>query len=400
MGIVAAAMMILLFTDKATEERQFDGRVTFMKRDKIPYGTFVAYDNLSQLFPNAEIAMESHRPGEWNLISEYDRRQALIVVSPTFVAEESDMENLLEFIRMGNDVFVSTMKVSFAVEKATKSDVYYPVDFAGGWRINDRDSLSVSLTIPSGSKREVYSYPGKKYDFWFYGYDTLTTTILGYNEDGKPDFIKLSAGAGHMYLHLAPAAFTNYFLLHGNNMAYYEKALSVISPNVKKIVWDGYYLEKGENRESDRKRSSWLTVFFRYRGLRWALITAMVALLIYVLMEMRRRQRVIPVIHPPKNDSLDFVKTIGRLYHDKGDHRNLCNKMAAYFLEHVRTRYKLGTGELNEDFIKNLGYKTGLEESSIRGIVEFIHRLQTYGPVSADDLVSFHKQLESFYKTA
>ena len=68
---------------------------------------------------------------------------------------------------------------------------------------------------------------------------------------------------------------------------------------------------------------------------------------------MRRKQRYIPVVAKPKNDSLDFVKTIGRLYYDKGDHKNLSRKMGAFFLEHVRSRYKLPTGTLNEEFINN-----------------------------------------------
>jgi hypothetical protein len=112
---------------------------------------------------------------------------------------------------------------------------------------------------------------------------------------------------------------------------------------------------------------------------------------------MRRKQRYIPVITKPKNDSLDFVKTIGRLYYDKGDHKNLCRKMSAYFLEHVRNRYKLATTELNEDFIKNLQFKTGADESEIRSIVFFIREMENAATVSDHQLQYFHKQLEIFY---
>ena len=182
-------------------------------------------------------------------------------------------------------------------------------------------------------------------------------------------------------------------------MEYYEKALSVISPNTTKVVWDEYFLAKGRENNQDKK-SNWLSVFLRYPGLRWGLITALLALLTYVLLEMRRKQRPIPVINKPKNDSLDFVKTIGRLYHDKGDHTNLCRKMAAYFLEHVRTRYKLPTSELNDEFIQNLRFKTGMEEEPIREIVSFINHLNVAGAATDKELVLFHKQLESFYKIA
>ena len=40
--------------------------------------------------------------------------------------------------------------------------------------------------------------------------------------------------------------------------------------------------------------------------------------------------------------------------------------MSAYFLEHVRNRYKLPTAELDDDFIQNLQFKTGMNESEIQ----------------------------------
>jgi hypothetical protein len=94
------------------------------------------------------------------------------------------------------------------------------------------------------------------------------------------------------------------------------------------------------------------------------------------------------------------VKTIGRLYYDKGDHKNLCRKMGSYFLEHVRMKYKLPTGTLDEEFLKNLQYKSGVEESEIRSIVSFIKHLNEPVAINNKQLSDFHKQLESFYKKA
>jgi hypothetical protein len=398
-GLVIAAIIFLLFTGNNASNRIFDERMTFRKRDKIPYGTFVAYENLKNIFPKAAITSDKQEPGDWDSLSAYGKQQALVIVSPYFNAEEEEMHSLVEFIKRGNDVFISTMKVSYPVEKVVKCDIYYPVNMDGGWKGNEDDSLTVSVDIPANQHPQEFSYPGKRYDFWFYKYDSLTTTVLGYNENGKPNFIKLSAGKGHLFLQLAPMTFSNYFLLHKDNITYYEKALSAISPNTTRVVWDEYFLKKGQQGNGNNK-NSWLSVFLQHPGLRWGLITALLALLLYVLMEMRRKQRPVPVIHKPKNDSLDFVKTIGRLYHDKGDHINLCRKMAGYFLEHVRTRYKLSTTELGEEFVQALHFKTGMDEEPIREIVSFIMRLNTAAAVSDQQLVSFHKQLESFYKIA
>ena len=228
--------------------------------------------------------------------------------------------------------------------------------------------------------------------------DSITTDVLGYNEKHRTNFVRLRAGKGNFYLHMEPLAFSNYFLLHKKNIDYYEKVLSVISPDVTKIVWDEYYLLVKEGSRPPRDRQSWLSVLFHYPALKAALLTAILSLLVYVILEMRRKQRFIPVLKKPKNDSLDFVKTIGRLYYDKGDHKNLCRKMAAYFLEHVRSKYKLSTGLLDEEFINNLKFKSGGDETAIREIVSFVKYIDTAPVITSKQLTDFHKKLDSFYK--
>ncbi len=397
-GLVLTAIVILFFTSENKRARRFDSRVTLQKRDKIPYGTFVAYEGLKEIFPKASIVANKQEPGYWDSLSNYDTGQALIIVSTNFNASEYEMKKLIRFMEEGNDVFISTMNLSYEVMQLLKCDVnaadglmYYFEQSEG------TDLLSVSLNEPPFQKQAAYTYPGKRYDFYFHKVDTTVTTVLGYDKNKNPNFIHLKAGEGNLYVHLAPMTFSNYFLLHKNNIAYYENVLSVISPNTTKIVWDEYYSGK---RQRQQKRSNWLSGFLKHEALKWALLTALLALLLYVLLEMRRKQRYIPVIAKPKNDSLEFVKTIGRLYHDKGDHKNLSKKMSAYFLEHVRSRYKLPTSELNEEFEKNLQVKTGVEQQEINSIVSFIKQLDTLHTVSDKQLAWFHKQLESFYKKA
>jgi hypothetical protein len=223
---------------------------------------------------------------------------------------------------------------------------------------------------------------------------------------GDPNFIRLKAGAGNLFVHLSPLAFSNYFLLHKQNFEYYEKALSLVSPNIEKVAWDEYYLNKRFYDQNRDNRKGWFAVLLGmkneegkhpFRAAFWLLIGLLV---VFVLMEMRRKQRYIPVITKPRNDSLDFVKTIGRLYYDRGDHKNLCRKMSAYFLEHVRQQYKLPTNDLSEDFIRNLHYKSGAGEDDIREIVTYIKYTEDSPQVNASDLRSFHKKLELFYSKA
>ena len=66
----------------------------------------------------------------------------------------------------------------------------------------------------------------------------------------------------------------------------------------------------------------------------------------------------------------------------------------------VRNKYKLSTGTLDDNFVKNLQFKSGAEEQEIRGIVYFIKYLDDAPEIGHEQLSDFHKQLESFYKKA
>jgi hypothetical protein len=390
---------VLFLSSEGRNAKHFDKRISLRAKDKIPYGTYVAYAGLKGIFPGATISTSRKEPGYWDSLSNYQSGQALVIITPDFNADRYEMKKLIQFIENGNDVFISTMSISSEAAQMMKCNSNSPEGMMFYFEDEEEylDSLSVSLAQPPFRQPLSYSYPGKHYDFFFYKIDTNTTTVLGYDKSNHPNFIQQRAGRGNLFVHMAPLAFSNYFLLHGRNMAYYEQALSVISPGTFKVIWDEYFLAK---RPKENKTKNWLSAFFQYRSLKWALLTALLTLLLYVLSEMRRKQRIIPVVQKPKNESLEFVKTIGRLYHDKGDHKNLCRKMAAYFLEHVRSHYKISTAELNEDFIKNLHAKSGVPGTDIREIVSFINVMNADEEISQRQLADFHKQLEYFYKNA
>ena len=72
--------------------------------------------------------------------------------------------------------------------------------------------------------------------------------------------------------------------------------------------------------------------------------------------------------------------------------------MSAYFLEHVRNKYKLSTNKLDEEFILLLQKKTDYKESEIRGIISFIKKMDEVPDISDEELADFHRRLEEFYK--
>ena len=402
--LLGAAIIALFITGRKKQAETFDDRVTIRRQDKIPYGTFVAFDNLPHVFPGAEISINKRRPAYADTIIGSPNKQALIIISPRFDADDDELKQLTDFIEAGNEVFISAQYISAATDLLLKcNSSALDLDFITSQDLDH--NMSISLQTPPFEKAAYYSYPGRMFSSYFSEVDTAVTDIIGRDKKDRINFIRLSAGKGHLYVHLEPFAFSNYFLLHKQNMDYYEKALSLLPAGIKKVAWDEYYLNKKIERRREKKKG-WFSVLMGmknsqgqhpFRASFWLLIGL---LLVYVLMEMRRKQRYIPVVARPKNDSLDFVKTIGRLYFDKGDHKNLGRKMSSYFLEYVRNKYKLATGILDESFIKTLEYKSGASEEELARIVSFIRQMDDTSVLSSKQLMAFHKDLESFYSKA
>jgi hypothetical protein len=82
------------------------------------------------------------------------------------------------------------------------------------------------------------------------------------------------------------------------------------------------------------------------------------AVLVFILFNAKRRQRVVPIIEPLKNTSVDFIRSIGNLYMQEGDFHDMMAKKSQYFLSKVRTELLIDTQVLDEEFEKKLHLKT------------------------------------------
>ncbi|GAA4331687.1 DUF4350 domain-containing protein [Flaviaesturariibacter amylovorans] len=387
-ALAVVLVVIVIAVGRGKSSRSFDERVTLRRDDKIPYGCFAARHLLPTLFPKATVSDDRSMPGKWTNLTAANSGQAVILIGRDINADEEELTELLDFVRAGNYVFLSGGDFSYTFNRKLGL-MNSTFDFA-----SSDDSLEVELVEPRFPHR-VYHYAGRNGGTVFGRNDPDSVQVLGTNEMGRPNFVALRYGNGLLFVHGAPLAFSNYFLLQPGNLDYFEQVLSVIPRDVTQVVWNEYYLSK---REGPQEEPNWLAVLLRHEGFAWGLGVLLAALLLYAFSEMRRRQRWIPPYERPRNESLDFVTTLGRLYYDKRDHSDLAHKMTTYFLEHVRAQYKLSTEVLDEDFIRRLRVRSGYPEEDLRGIVDTIQTLRNEQSVDANRLQSLYRRLESFYQ--
>lgn len=399
-ALLFAAVLFLLLN---RGPRNFDGRITLNHRDKIPYGTFAAYELLKKQFPEADIQTNKYAPDSWQELSFDTSKQFLLIVNSYFNPSETELDNLTAFAQKGNYVFISALQMNEAAQKYYRinEENYYntPLINESDEGIKAFDSFSVSLDTIAFQYPSRYSYPGVSYDNYFIKADSLFSYPLGYADNIKPDLIAIKTGKGVLFIHSAPITFTNFFLLYNNNHQYYEKLMSLVPAGIEKVVWDEYFLYKRSDDSQDSGQGL-LHVIFQYKNFRWAFWVAIVLLCLYVFTEIKRRQRMIPLYQKPANDSLEFVQTVGKLYYEKGDHKNLAEKLTLFFFDHLRSKYKIATNDINTKFAETTALKTNVPLHEVNEIVDYIHTIQSTDNISRKQLMDYYDLLENFYKKA
>jgi hypothetical protein len=378
-------------------EKKLNRRVTLWRKDKIPYGTYYAFENMQYMFPSAKITINKTSPSRnvefypasYSSNESYSKsKKAYVIISPQVIPNEYETSAMMTFVGDGNYIFISTFYISDSLMKAINAKTTISHDM-----LNFKDTLKVKIKDPIDYSRNAYEYPGDSYGSYASSLDSEYASILGTDETGHANFIKFSyKGGGAVFLHLAPMTFTNFFLLYKNNKSYYDNAFSYLPRSVSEIKWDDYF------RYPHYSNFSALKFLLSNPSFKWAFWLLLLLFLLIYLFESKRKQRMIPAITPLRNTSLDFVRTIGRLYYQRRDNLNLANKMSVHFLGYVRTKYNLQTSFLDEEFTDRLTYKSGYNKEAIINIIEHIRSIQQQQLISDESLMAFNKEIELFYK--
>ncbi len=386
--IFFALSPLLLWSCGFQTQKRLNRFRSYARTDKIPYGTYVAHQQLSAVFPQADVRINTTSP-EQIVVPEADSNQVsnevFLSISPVVDASDQEVSALVNMAYNGQQVFLAAGEFSDSLLRQLNCKVFHDRDFD--------DSCSWSVWVPSLAHSRTFTYPGEQMNAYFSDIDSNTTQVLGWNELHQPDFIRVNfPHRGAIFLHLAPLAFTNFFLLHKQNSAYYEYALSYLPVTTRSIRWDDYF------RHRPRSNFSALKYILSQRSLRWAFWLVMAMLFVLYLFESKRKQRAQERITPPANASVDFVKTVGRLYYQQKNNQDLAVKMIAAFLEQIHAYYHIQTVELNDGFSQKLAYRTGQPLENVQSLVYSIHYARLNPALRDDELLDLHRRLTVFKK--
>jgi hypothetical protein len=387
---VLVFILILILIGDYNKQKTIDWRPTYSVNDKIPFGLYVFDKEIGGILKNQKIEripditpyeFLDSKYNEDTLVETYSVKGTFINISQQNNLDDQSAKEILYFVSHGNNAFLSMTNFPKTLLDSLKfeysSNLLQTKD-ASVWMANKKLSSKIYK-----STSDIADYFSK--------IDTLNTTVLGY--EGNPkykkniNFIKVPYKNGYFFLHTNPVAFTNYNLLKKDRYQYTEKVLSYIPKG------DVFWYTKSPNDENIS--ASPLRYIFSQPALKWAWYLFLIGMFVFILFNAKRKQRIVPILQPLSNLTIDFTKTIGNLYYQEGDHKNIIDKKIIYFLERIRTEYLIDTTKLDDEFVKKLHHKTGKDEKDIQELVLLIneYRNSYHGNIEAD-LIRINNAIE------
>lgn len=365
--------------------KPIDWSESYHIQGKTPYSCYVLNDMLHIIFPQQKI--EENNEGFYlSLDSNSVEKKNILVVTSYFNPDKLDLEALLKYVEKGNNLFVSSSDFAQPFLDRCKLEMKSPVIDTSAFR---RGEEALFLLDPSLKNDSGYHYNRRMPLYHVSAFDTLNTITLGTNRLGEANFVRTKYGLGQIYIHTQPLVFTNYYLLYGNT-AYTSKILSYLP--VRQTVWDNYY-------KPDRFiNTSPMRYILSQAPLQSAYYLLLITLLLYLVVESKRKQRVIPLIKAVENRSLQFVQTIGGLYFKQRNHADLARKKSIFFKEFLRERYFLTTVSATDECIKLVSLKSGVDADLVKQLLQSTDYYERTQPATEGGLIELNRKMEMFYK--
>tara|TARA_R110002167_G_scaffold55567_2_gene157730 strand:+ start:2568 stop:3788 length:1221 start_codon:yes stop_codon:yes gene_type:complete len=392
LGFLIAVLVGIIVTE-IVRPRPINWRPSYTSISKIPFGCFVLFNELPSLFPNSEI--QSVEESIYNVLIKNDSSitSNYILINDNIYLDEQETNQILEYVAKGNQVFIATTELRGKLADTLNIEILQEYTIK-------EDTVNVDFTHTDLNKN-IYEFERGVNTAYFTSLDTLNTEILGHihfkdntflnNEKNvkqvKPNFIKTSFGKGSFIINTLPIAFTNYYLL-SDKSSYSANSFSYLHNNL--LYWDDY-------KKSGRKViSSPMRFVLNQPALKWSYYLVLCGLLLFVIFKAKREQRIIPVIKPLENSSVEFARTVGSLYHQSKDYTNLNSKKINYFLTYIRNRYYINTTVLNERLVTQLAAKAGKNIEETKSLIDFMLSLKNKPIHTEQDTLNLAQKINTF----
>ncbi|SFN51041.1 hypothetical protein SAMN05421594_3072 [Chryseobacterium oleae] len=377
-AVIFIVVMVILALFEVNKKERISWRKNFNIEEKSPFGLFVFNHEAKDLFKNNLRKIEE---APYDYYSRNKKGAHNIVVIEKELDKQS-WKKILDQVSGGSDAMILMSRVPKDISDTIG---YHSADISFAeenvLKLTDKEYQNDFIKLDKFPSGRGFSYIKPKVE-------VLGKTVEKDNSD-QANFIKVSFGKGTIYVHSEPLFLTNYYLLKPGSIKYAQDIFSYLQD--RETIWFV---------ENDTKVSRFFMRFVLSNpALKYAWWVLLGGLVLFIFFNAKRKQRIVPVVEPLKNTSLDFVKSIGNLYLQEGDFHDMMAKKGQYFLNKVRMDFLIDTQHLDEEFAKKLHLKTGKTMEMIHEAIILIKKGQDpYADVMKEDLTRMNKLLDEILR--
>ncbi len=411
---VTILILTLLFYCAAGSGGSVNWKETYKEGEKAPYGLFILRQMMSDYAGENKVKdIEDTVFDDLPEGTEGDENYIFIGESPFY--DTSDVNRLLEFVGNGNKAFIASKSIptdlidflyieecnyEFWQDYAHFSDTAVAMTFLHS-ALSDSGNFEIKYKNNLQTKSYQWNYIDRKY---FCPENAGAVFVpMGEANFQYVNFMKAHYKRGTFYFHTNPMAFTNLQLLKERPLEYAGLTFSHLHRG--NTYWDTYsrttelFGRRRNFKISGDKQAlpdeGPLDYILSQRSLAWAWYLLLGMTLLYLLFRAKRRQRVIPVLEPNTNTSLEFVSTVGYLYYQQKNHRQLALEKMKFFKTYLRDRYGMTSKNLTAERLSKIS-EVPFEE--VKNIFDKFNIIERSDFAYEEHLIKFHLALENFYK--
>lgn len=398
--VLIAALLICVCVVEFSRPSHFNWNATFSRADKNPFGCAVFDSVLSQSIPYG-YSVTKKTLSQMEREGYCDTPRTIMILTDYLQLTSKELGSLDLLLKAGNNIFISTSYLNSEEESWTDS-VIGPdmIGVSGSYQFSIRD-MQRSISDQEIVIDTMYWTKQSPYKARFFClYKSLTgdhiridptlecKTLMrctrtvweeNYDENGDkdhenpgeyrdeltPQFVQIKYGKGNLFVSSNPLIMTNYGMLDKqlNNVIF--RMLSQFG----KLPIERTEAYREINFSSSR---SPLSFFLSHEPLRWMTYMTMFGLILFCIFFARRRQRAIPIVKDPENNTLEFTKQIGDLYYQQHLNLDLLMKRYKLFEEQLRMRAMIDNEDSYQQKAELLHERVGLDKQSIINLLSLL----------------------------
>ncbi|MDR1673161.1 MAG: hypothetical protein LBS09_06860 [Bacteroidales bacterium] len=358
-GIIAGIIFTVTYLVNRDSFTHYTWIPTFHTNDKQPYGCFV-FDSLISAswekgYCHTYKGIEDLLEGNHSLSIDANEANFLIIAQNPWGMTDSTVLCLLRHAYEGGNTIIATGSFPRTLSDTLNIDTYYLSE----------TSHNVCFCPPHAASD--LSFPAGILNCYFAPDNPQKTGApdnlyrISETDEKRALSIRYSIGQGNLILICNPLIFTNYSILNDSISPYIWQHLGYLAD--RPLIRTEHYTTALNHYDS---RSA-LTVLMDNQVTQWALTVLLLMLLTIMIFNARRKQKPIPIIHPPKNMMLDFVHSVTDLYLQKNNNADIIIKRKLYLSEEIKRKH--GIDLINENINEicgRLAQKTGHPPEYIR----------------------------------